>query len=153
MLYLFIIDLLFCYGSCNSFSVGMFEYYGLDKETLDCGEMKMIEANSIGMKSPSKFIEEVIQSSLDCALELDCIAPKGSSLENHRYDQSALSLQMALHQYGVQSEVDVRCCKVDNVPENEKDNSTSIQLMLRRQMFPKPYSKYVRACIEEDDEE
>jgi len=89
--------------------------------------------------------KKVIKAATKCALKSECIAPTDSLLSNHRYDQSAFSLLMAMNDMNVtktKSNIDIRCCSPNNVPEDET-KFTEIQLMLRRTMFPKPYTKYL----------
>ena len=50
---------------------------------------------TLGLKKqhPRKeTIAKFVETAVNCALKEECIAPKGSSLRNHRYDQAVLSL-------------------------------------------------------------
>ena len=41
---------------------------------------------------PSKYIETIVIPNAKCALDESCISPAGSNLNNHRYDQTSLSI-------------------------------------------------------------
>ena len=41
---------------------------------------------------PSKYIDTIVIPNAQCALDVTCISPEGSSLYNHRYDQTSLSI-------------------------------------------------------------
>ncbi len=45
-----------------------------------------------GYTRDSRAAREILGPLVACAMDRDCIAPRGSSLSNHRYDQSALSI-------------------------------------------------------------
>jgi hypothetical protein len=41
---------------------------------------------------PSRYIESIVIPNAKCALDPNCIQPKGSNLGNHRFDQTSLSI-------------------------------------------------------------
>ena len=45
-----------------------------------------------GHMYPSRYIDTIVVPNAKCALDVDCIAPKGASLGNHRFDQTSLSI-------------------------------------------------------------
>ena len=45
----------------------------------------------VGIKTDNALTQLLLQQWLDCALNVKCISPQGSSRENHRQDQSALT--------------------------------------------------------------
>jgi hypothetical protein len=51
-----------------------------------------LAAGMIGVCQNTSVWQEVLLPWLDCSLRASCIAPPGSSTENHRFDQSALSI-------------------------------------------------------------
>jgi hypothetical protein len=51
-------------------------------------------------------VAAVLEPTLRCALDADCIAPAGASLANHRYDQSVFSVH--LHRAGIACQTDAR---------------------------------------------
>lgn len=54
-------------------------------------------AASIGFKYKSTLVENRINKWYICDLNINCISAKGSSLKNHRYDQSAFSILVNLY--------------------------------------------------------
>lgn len=133
---------------CTRIHSAMFEYYNFTKEEFPCEGRKMIEAGAIGIERDSPFVKKVLRNTALCALDRQCISPPGASSANHRFDQSAFSLNMAIHDFVVSqpnktSEVDIRCCSHSKVPANET-LETDIQLMFRRSLQPKPYTKYLK---------
>lgn len=51
-------------------------------------------------------VASVLEPTLRCAMSVDCIAPVGASLANHRYDQSVFSIH--LHRAGIRCQTDPR---------------------------------------------
>ncbi len=47
--------------------------------------------NLQGYRQGGRAVSEILEPLVACALNRECIAPSGSSLANHRYDQTALS--------------------------------------------------------------
>jgi hypothetical protein len=47
--------------------------------------------NTIAVSNPSRYVD-MVDEWAKCALDEACIAPLGSSLQNHRYDQTSLSI-------------------------------------------------------------
>jgi hypothetical protein len=41
---------------------------------------------------PSRYIDTIVVPNAKCALDVKCIAPKGASMGNHRFDQTSLSI-------------------------------------------------------------
>ena len=41
---------------------------------------------------PSRFVDSIVVPNAQCAMDANCIAPKGSFLGNHRFDQTSLSI-------------------------------------------------------------
>jgi hypothetical protein len=52
-----------------------------------------------GYRNDSVAITEVLEATISCALNQDCISPEGSNQGNHRFDQSAFSIQMSRGMY------------------------------------------------------
>ena len=52
-----------------------------------------------GYRNDSAAVTDVLEATISCALNQDCIAPKGSNQGNHRFDQSAFSIQMSRGMY------------------------------------------------------
>lgn len=72
---------------------GTYSALGYDKDTFREGLKSPHYAGGIqGHVYPSRFIESLVIPNARCALDADCIAPRGSSLSNHRYDQTSLSI-------------------------------------------------------------
>jgi hypothetical protein len=74
----------------------MFEYLGVDPR--EYGERRNADATmvgfAVGSASPSHreaVYQAIVRPWKACALEKDCIAPAGSSRQNHRQDQAVLS--------------------------------------------------------------
>lgn len=68
----------------------MYEWFGYDKATMPVGPH--FSGNTQAWLYPSRYFRDVVVRNAECALDAACIAPSGSSLSNHRYDQSSLSI-------------------------------------------------------------
>eukprot|EP01083_Nonionella_stella_P098612 277350_1 len=71
---------------------GMQEYFMIapNSSILDQPE---IAATVVGIDLRVKDVKDrIIDPWFDCATKMNCLAPEGSSLDNHRYDQAALSI-------------------------------------------------------------
>ena len=73
-----------------------YEWFGYNKTTFDGGPH--FAGNTQGYLFPSRYIDTVVIPNAECALDRRCIAPPGSHLRNHRYDQTTLSI-LAYHKY------------------------------------------------------
>eukprot|EP00736_Rhodelphis_marinus_P004049 Rmarinus@m.27828 len=60
------------------------------------------DGSLLSFDASAPLIRDVLSEWVHCALDESCIAPHGSSKENHRHDQAALSL--LLHQRALQSQ-------------------------------------------------
>ena len=80
---------------------GMVLYMGLDMKTVgDWNENG--SGGVIGMNiMDDRLVDDILIPWMACALVNDCMAPPGSSLGNHRYDQAALTLLMHIHGYEI----------------------------------------------------
>jgi hypothetical protein len=77
-------------GTVNDWThVGMLDYYRFSSRYL---RYKNLNAAVIGFDPNMLKITQLLDEWADCALTQKCIAPEGSSRENHRFDQSALTL-------------------------------------------------------------
>ncbi|CAO3620730.1 unnamed protein product [Cunninghamella echinulata] len=70
--------------------IGLFRYFKTSKKLYATKENCNGAALGFDADNP-KVVDTLIQPWYDCALDKDCIAPKGSSRVNHRQDQSAIS--------------------------------------------------------------
>ncbi|XP_013396431.1 uncharacterized protein LOC106163403 [Lingula anatina] len=68
----------------------MCTFMGLDKKTFKL--KPSYSGNLNGWTKRNDTYEKILKPWVKCALTKECIAPAGSSLRNHRYDQSALTL-------------------------------------------------------------
>jgi hypothetical protein len=67
-----------------------YQWFGHDKQTYATGPHW---AGGIqGHVYPSRYIDTIVIPNAKCALDPTCIAPPGATLQNHRYDQTTLSL-------------------------------------------------------------
>ena len=76
---------------------GMFDFLGLDKAAFTGKDM--CAGGIQGYRRGSLAVTEVLEATVECALQRACIAPNGADQSNHRFDQSAFSLFMALGDY------------------------------------------------------
>jgi hypothetical protein len=67
-----------------------YKYLGYDKDTMLVGPH--FSGNTQAYLYPSRYYDTVVAPNADCALHKACIAPESSNLNNHRYDQTTLSL-------------------------------------------------------------
>jgi len=70
--------------------LGTYEWFGFDKATYKTGPH--YSGNIQGFVYPSRFIDTLVIPNAVCGLNNSCIAPPGSDLSNHRYDQTSLSV-------------------------------------------------------------
>ncbi|XP_013396430.1 uncharacterized protein LOC106163402 [Lingula anatina] len=68
----------------------MCTFMGLDKKAFKL--KPSYSGNLNGWSKRNDTYDKILKPWVKCALTKECIAPAGSSLENHRYDQSALTL-------------------------------------------------------------
>lgn len=88
----------------------------------------------VGFQRGSRAIVELLQPWADCALDVACISPSGSSRANHRHDQSALSILVHAQGYrlhllssvGVEAHRDVDIELVVTHGERSRLDSTEI---------------------------
>jgi hypothetical protein len=70
-----------------------FRWFNFTKETfVTSGGGPHYSGNTQAFLAPSRYYDTIIKSSADCAMDEMCIAPPGSNLDNHRYDQTVLSI-------------------------------------------------------------
>ena len=74
---------------------GTYKAFGRERETF--GWRPHYAGGIQGHVFPSRYIDTVVIPNAVCALDRSCIAPQGSSLQNHRFDQTTLSI-MAHHE-------------------------------------------------------
>ncbi|KAF0983953.1 hypothetical protein FDP41_007868 [Naegleria fowleri] len=114
-----------------------FEYLGLKRE--DYHSKEMCSGGIQGYIRGSYSYRNVLIPTLECAWDENCITPPGSSLKNHRQDQSIFSLH--IHKAGITCEKDVRLWgnpgNREGVPDNE------IVIYLRKGDKTKPYISLV----------
>jgi hypothetical protein len=67
-----------------------FEWFGYDKRAMSVGPH--FSGNTQAFLCPSRYMETVVIPNCKCALDPNCIAPAGSQLGNHRYDQTTISI-------------------------------------------------------------
>ena len=69
---------------------GTYTWFGYNKTTF---RAKDHFAGGIqGHVYPSRYIDSIVVPNAKCALDPNCIDPPGSKFENHRYDQTSLSI-------------------------------------------------------------
>jgi hypothetical protein len=70
--------------------IGLFRYFHTSRQ--EYAKMENCNGAALGFDADNaKVVETLIQPWYDCALNKNCIAPKGSSRRNHRQDQTAIS--------------------------------------------------------------
>eukprot|EP00977_Amphora_coffeiformis_P009638 scaffold2219_cov177-Amphora_coffeaeformis.AAC.14 len=67
-----------------------YKWFGYDKETFKTGPH--FSGNTQAFLNPSRYVDTIVQADAKCALDAECITPEGSSLYNHRYDQTTISI-------------------------------------------------------------
>lgn len=67
-----------------------FEWFGFDKKSMDVGPH--FSGNTQAFLYPSRYVDSVVIPNSKCALDPTCITPYGASLQNHRYDQTTISI-------------------------------------------------------------
>lgn len=68
----------------------IFEWFNYTKSTFVAGPH--YSGNTQGYLYPSEWFDNIVLPSYKCAMDKECIQPEGSSLSNHRYDQTSLSI-------------------------------------------------------------
>ncbi|KAI8079735.1 uncharacterized protein BX664DRAFT_341345 [Halteromyces radiatus] len=70
--------------------IGLFRYFHSSRKLY--ANLENCNGAALGFDADNpKIVEDLIQPWYDCALNKNCIAPKGSSRRNHRQDQTAIS--------------------------------------------------------------
>ncbi|ORX48577.1 hypothetical protein DM01DRAFT_1338635, partial [Hesseltinella vesiculosa] len=70
--------------------IGLFRYFHASRK--DYATLENCNGAAIGFDADNReIVETLIDPWHQCALDKDCIAPKGSSRKNHRQDQTAIS--------------------------------------------------------------
>jgi hypothetical protein len=67
-----------------------YEYFGYNKSSFHGGPH--FGGGTQAHMLPSRYVDTIVKPNAVCALDASCVAPAGSSLSNHRYDQSTLSI-------------------------------------------------------------
>ena len=67
-----------------------YEWFNTTKEKLQTGPH--FSGNTQAFLYPSRYYDAVIAPNARCALDANCIAPEGCGLNNHRYDQTTISI-------------------------------------------------------------
>ncbi|KAG2393445.1 hypothetical protein C9374_006976 [Naegleria lovaniensis] len=116
---------------------GSFNYLNLKRA--DYHSKEMCSGGIQGYIRGAYSYRNVLIPTLECAWDEKCITPPGSSLANHRQDQSIFSLH--IHKAGITCEKDVRLWgnpgNRDGVPDHE------IVIYLRKGDRTKPYISHV----------
>jgi hypothetical protein len=94
------------------------------------------------LKRDSKAYNDVLLPWYQCSRNPECIAPAGSSLSNHRFDQSVMSY-FALKESKYQCINDERYFADFRTDQRMGD---SIVFFSRRWHCPKPYSRFLRTA-------
>ena len=68
----------------------MYEYFNVDKENFI--KKPSFAGAVMGMTNNTFVYNNILLPWYYCAMNVECIAPIGSSIKSHRYDQSALSI-------------------------------------------------------------
>jgi hypothetical protein len=71
-----------------------YEWFNTTKATFQAGPH--YSGNTQAFMYPSRYYDSVILPDSICAMDKKCIAPSGSGLNNHRYDQTTISI-LAYH--------------------------------------------------------
>lgn len=77
-----------------------FEWFNYTKSTFVAGPH--YSGNTQGYLYPSESFDNIVIPNYKCAMDKECIQPEGSSLSNHRYDQTSLSI--VSYQYHVMAQ-------------------------------------------------
>jgi len=67
-----------------------FQFLGHNKADFRAGPH--FSGNTQAYLYPSRYVGPLVEANAACALVEDCISPPGSSLGNHRYDQTTMSI-------------------------------------------------------------
>lgn len=85
-----------CYVSLSGHSVAILTHWTVQHkfqtEMNKCGNRSMLYAGLIGWDMKNKKVQSLLRDWYQLSQDEENIAPKGSSNENHRFDQSLLSL-------------------------------------------------------------
>jgi hypothetical protein len=70
-----------------------YKWFGYDKDQFRNGiPSPHCGGGTQGHVYPSRFYDTIVKPWAECAMDVSCIAPPGSKLSNHRYDQTAVSI-------------------------------------------------------------
>lgn len=69
---------------------GTYSWFNVSKETFEAGPH--FGGGTQAHMLPSRYVDLVVKPNAQCAVIPQCIIPGGSSLANHRYDQTSVSI-------------------------------------------------------------
>ncbi|CAG9463707.1 unnamed protein product [Pedinophyceae sp. YPF-701] len=116
--------------------------YGVSQQ--DVAAMPFCAGGLVGVVSDSKVAGDLMDATLACVLEEECLDPPGATKLVHNYDQSALSIAAGKQglQCHPQSVFLNTALFVSNI--NPKGRSDPVVINSRRHHYPKPYVPMVR---------
>jgi hypothetical protein len=69
-----------------------YEWFGYNKTSFQFSSSPHYSGNTQGFLKPSRYYAAIVEPNAKCATDENCVAPPGSNLRNHRYDQTTLSI-------------------------------------------------------------
>ncbi len=96
-----------------------------------------------GWKRNSEAFQTIIKPAYECSLIENCISPLETGQDNHRFDQSVLSIYFRYYGYSCDSSRLFREWEMFRLTLQET-KFNSIRLAARRWHSPKPYTKYLQ---------
>ncbi|CAH1757200.1 289_t:CDS:2 [Entrophospora sp. SA101] len=120
------------YGNIQKWThPGVFKYFNDDPNKY----ANFLNCNGAAVAFDSNKVGSLVNDWVECALVKECIAPEGSSRENHRQDQAILTYLAARHKrfceikprfFGLNTHMDGECKKKLKYYENQNSITSSI---------------------------
>jgi hypothetical protein len=107
-----------------------YEWFNFTKATMVTGPH--VSGNTQVYLSPSRYVDSLVNCNAACAMDPKCIAPIGSGLHNHRFDQTTLSLCAYHPKVWPNHHTEYLACVAERLPRDARAASYKIVFTARQ---------------------